>query len=462
MGFLAHSLKPGLASRLVLALVAVPLVGLLGVVAAELVPDGRIASHLLEAREARVLGPREYEPSSLGTTTVHHSECLALSLGLGDPPGTDHITIAVQSPTYPACPRLDRQLTQFENTGRLPAGHSYLRYWHGYSTLTRPALAVVGLAGARWLAFGLLVLSAGAFYLDVRRRAGGAAALLLVAPSLLTTDSIIGGLSIVQALGIATAWLGGWLCFRLVERHPKWTTAALAAGLAGALNAYVDLMTTIPGAFTMSVVGATLGAGAVASRARAGWWIPLAASAGWVSGMVWMWASKWLIAMMFLGVSDVVDDVFGQVFFRLSGDHQRVDPSRLLGFTKNLGYWWDRPLTPWVVLVALGVLISLLVRRRSASFDRRTAISFSLTMMILVVPHVLYYMAFNSHSQIHPALVYRSLPIAFGGLAAWVLASVTDVTGDNRDGEDFGVRTSEVSTSAANRSRLRAGPDLPS
>ena len=34
-----------------------------------------------------------------------------------------------------------------------------------------------------------------------------------------------------------------------------------------------------------------------------------------------------------------------------------------------------------------------------------------------------WYLALNNHSQIHPQLVYRSLPIAFGAVAALVVAA---------------------------------------
>ena len=38
-----------------------------------------------------------------------------------------------------------------------------MRYWHGYAVFTRPALAIFGLSGTRWLAFAALGLSIVAF-----------------------------------------------------------------------------------------------------------------------------------------------------------------------------------------------------------------------------------------------------------------------------------------------------------
>ena len=42
---------------------------------------------------------------------------------------------------------------------------------------------------------------------------------------------------------------------------------------------------------------------------------------------------------------------------------------------------------------------------------------------IVAVPVVSWYLALNNHSQIHPQLVYRSLPIAFGAVASLVYAA---------------------------------------
>ena len=419
---------PGLASRLALVLVLAPLIGLVAVVAAESVSDTLIAERLLEARSARTLGTREYSRSPLDTTTAHHSECVAFSLGLGDIPGTGRVTTALESRTYRTCPNLAAQLSTFETSGTLPAGTPYLRYWHGYSPLTRPALALFGVAGTRWIVFGLLALVMGTVYAGVRRRSGSVAAMLLVAPMLLTTDAIIGALSIMQAFGIGTAWLGGWLCYSMVRRKPTWLVGAFAGALAGAAASYLDLLTTMPGALTMSVVGATFGAGTqLAQKPNQTWRIPLAATGGWSIGMAWMWASKWLIAMVFLGSAEVIDDIKGQITFRLSGSHDGVDPSRVLGLSDNIAFWWDRPLTPLVVFVGLGV-IGIWLATRWRSINGPGMLSVSLVVTIMAVPHLLWYLLLNNHSQLHVAIVYRSLPIAFGGLLAWTLAAVSDMT----------------------------------
>ena len=74
-----------------------------GVVAAELVPDGRIGYHLIRAEAGRCFGPIERPSSPLGTTADRFSECVALSIGLGDPPGQNTLKTALSSPSYGGC-----------------------------------------------------------------------------------------------------------------------------------------------------------------------------------------------------------------------------------------------------------------------------------------------------------------------------------------------------------------------
>ena len=89
----------------------------------------------------------------------------------------------------------------------------YMRYWHGYVVFTRPALAVFGLTGTRWLAIAILGI-------DGRRPlpapwAGGSASIAADADrraGLLTTDMIAGGWSISQAIGMADRGQPGGSC----------------------------------------------------------------------------------------------------------------------------------------------------------------------------------------------------------------------------------------------------------
>lgn len=406
--------------RLLLLVGLAPVLGLLGVVAAEAVPDGRIGYHLLRAEAAGTLESTERSPSSLGTTTDHFSECVALTVGLGDRAGDNIVAAALRSSTYIGCADTIAAIDQLAATDTLVEGSSYLRYWHGYAVLTRPAIGVLGLEGARWLSFGLLAAVLAVLAAAIHRRFGTTTAALLLGPALLTTDMVAGGFTLSQALGLASAWGGGLLVLLTVERDPRWTTAAVVAALAGCLVAYMDLLTSLPGSLALTVIGACLGARAAAASSDAvAWRVPLAALGGWVVGLVWTWAGKWLLAAAVLGADDVVDNVRDQVRFRLSGEHEGVSASRLRGLTSVLEMWWGEPLTPWLLAAVLVTLAVLVARWRGiVGVGRSTAVACA----VVIVAVEAWFELLSNHSQIHAWLVYRSLPIAAGAMAA--LASV--------------------------------------
>jgi hypothetical protein len=402
-------------------LLCAPLVGLLGVVAAEVVPDGRIANHLVRAEDEGIVDRVERDPSPLGTTTDHYSECVAASIGLGDLRGENVYTRAMRDPAYYGCAQMVDKLEVFRDTGTFALGWTYLRYWHGYAVISRPAIAILGLAGTRWIGFALLVVAVGAMASVVKRAFGWAAALLLVTPALLTTDMIVGGLTFSQAIGMATAWTGGWMAFTVASRHPSWWSAALAAALAGSVNAYFDLMTTIPGAMAMTAVGAALGV--LAARGIAGaadtWRVAVAAVVGWVVGLGWMWSTKWVFASFALGVDPVVDNVKRQIEFRLSGDYEGVSHTPTRGLTDNLSEWWHQPLTPWV-LFGLVVALAVILGRAGG---RRPWAMIAATVAVIAVATAGWYAVLNNHTQIHFWMVYRSIPVAVGGLCALIAAA---------------------------------------
>ena len=394
-----------------------PLLGLLGVTIAELVPDGRIGHHLVRAKEAGLLSKVERPPSPLGTITDRFSECVAITVGLGDRPGANLLDRALRSPSYVGCARAMPQLDAIAGTGELPvAPSSYLRYWHGYAVVTRPSIGLFGLGGARWVGLGILAIAVTGLAAAVKRSFGLAPAVLLVVPPLLTSDMIVGGLTLSQSIGMASAWLGGWTAFAATRRWPSWWTAAVASALAGAINAYLDLMTSIPGSLALAAVGAALGYVAARSGARVAdvGRVTVAGVVGWGVGLAWMWASKWLLAAAVIGWDETVDNVRSQIEFRLAGDHGDVSDNRVNGLTDNIGAWWDQPLTPWV-LGALAVAVCVLALR---AWSRRALLVRFAWPVAVALPVAGWYVLLDNHSQIHYWLVYRSLPMALGAIAA--------------------------------------------
>jgi hypothetical protein len=411
--------------RLAVLLLCAPLLGAVGVMAAELVPDERIADQLVAAQSAELLISPDSDQTPLGTTAERYTECTAFSIGLGDRPGEDLVANALLSGGHTGCSRLGSALREYSETGALKPGFPYLRYWHGYSVITRPALAVFGVSGARWIAFAISMLAVGGMCAAVKRSFGSVTMLLVVGPALLTSDLVVAGLSASTAIGSACAWVAGWMAFRAVALQPRWWTAGLVGAVAGATSAYFDLMTTLPGAFALTAVGATLGACATTPRARwvSSWKIAAAALVGWAAGLIWMWGSKWVIAATVLGFDEVNHHVRGPIGFRLSsGSHGFT--SRIRGLTSNLDVWWGEPLTPWVVIGTLAAVVVLMVTTLWRRAWHRVPWGVALCSLIAAVPTVAWYMVLSNHSQIHPQLVYRSMPIAFGGSCALIYVAL--------------------------------------
>ena len=79
---------------------------------------------------------------------------------------------------------------------------------------------------------------------------------------------------------------------------------------------------------------------------------------GWALGLGAMWAAKWMLAWLFVDRERIVDSVRNQISFRTGGEYEGVADTPLTGFTKNVSYWLDRPLTPlvWPPASSLGAV----------------------------------------------------------------------------------------------------------
>src|SRR5215207_10520361 len=80
--------------RLMALLLCAPLLGLLGVVAAEAVPDRRIADHLVDGQQSGVFTGHPGQgttPLGMPTRMQVYVECRAFSVGLGDQPDWNRV-----------------------------------------------------------------------------------------------------------------------------------------------------------------------------------------------------------------------------------------------------------------------------------------------------------------------------------------------------------------------------------
>jgi hypothetical protein len=154
------------------------------------------------------------------------------------------------------------------------------------------------------------------------------------------------------------------------------------------------------------------------------------AVAGWAVGLGAMWAAKWALAWLLVDRQRIVDSVRNQISFRTSGEYEGVTGTRLTGFTKNLSYWVDRPLTPLVIAAAV-VIVGTVAWRHRHRLDWPGVAWIGAAMVAIALPVISWFVALNNHNQIHFWLTYRSVAIAFGAVTAVAVVAIATY-GDDR------------------------------
>lgn len=390
-------------------------------VAGQAVPDEPIVDNLVKAIDAGTYGPSGL-PDRMGGVSDTFTECVVVGTGLGDGSPDD-------SPWEQAgyMPRISNCEGGVSDLRALAAGDTasqgqYYKYWAGYTSITRPALAMVGLEGLRILSGAMLVSSLIVALIAVAGRLNWWAAAALFGPLLLASNVFsTPSTSFSQAISISFIFLSTALAAYGAGRS---TTRLIAfTGLGAALFCYVDLLTTpaIPWALA-SVVAAAVTFGH-ARNFKHGVLAGVIAAVVWPLAFALTWASRWAIAAMFLGFDKVVEHVAGNVEFRTGGDFGHVSDTFGASTLRNANYWWDRIPTSHIVLIlvaAAAVLaIVLSVRRNGVSSILIGAV---LAAPLLVIP--IWYEVLRNHSQIHDFFAYRGIPVGFGiGLFALVVAA---------------------------------------
>ena len=75
-------------------MVALPAIGLLLVVVADLVPSKPIVDQLVEDQSSGRLSPEQYDQSAYGNQIDEFTECIGATMGLGNPVGTNPLESA--------------------------------------------------------------------------------------------------------------------------------------------------------------------------------------------------------------------------------------------------------------------------------------------------------------------------------------------------------------------------------
>jgi hypothetical protein len=384
------------------------------------IPNGRIINHVV-AQSRDGLNSASYQPNGLGNRTDTYTETIGYCIGVL--PAHSPMPLWKRVSMVPRCNagnNIAAAMTNFKkHPDELTGGaFSYVRYWSGFSVVSRPALWLGGVYMAR--AVSLLCLVAAVFYLAVvlARRAGLWTAVGLIGVYLGTTDLLALTSQFTHALAQATILATGAMVLQLSRR---WQTAGYLAVISGGLFAFMDLLTNPPASCVLTVAMAGLAGWTSSRRIRTTLAFLASSTLGWLVGFVGTWVARWFEAVPYNGWSETVANVRDTAKFRLDGDvsssgrHFAVDTR--LGATArvNIHMWLSYPLSHYVraalIVIALVVAVWLLVR------DRRSLVA----MLVLLIP-VLYVPAYletmKNHSQIHSWFVFRDVAMGVAVTAA--------------------------------------------
>ncbi len=384
------------------------------------IPNGRIINHVV-AESRHGLNSASYQPNGLGNRTDTYTETIGYCIGVL--PAHSQMPLWKRVSMVPRCTagtKIAATMTNFkEHPNELTgAAYSYVRYWSGFSVVSRPALWLGGVYMAR--AVSLLCLVAAVFYLAVvlARRAGLWAAVGLIGVYLGTTDLLALTSQFTHALAQATILATGAMVLQLGRR---WQTAGYLAVISGGLFAFMDLLTNPPASCVLVVVMAGLAGWTGSRRIRTTLAFLASATVGWLVGFVGTWVARWLEAVPYNGWSGTVANVRDTAKFRLDGDvssagrHFAVDLQPGVTTMKNIRMWLSYPLSPYVLaalaLILVVAVVWLLLRDR-----RRLAAMLVLLIPVLYVP--IYLETMKNHSQIHSWFVFRDVAMAIAVIAA--------------------------------------------
>ncbi len=396
-------------ARGVAMLIAFPLLALMLVVAADLIPDRMVVSRMHTEIVEGKLDDNSYSVGNTGGTVDGHSECKRMTVGLGAPAGMNDFESAVWSPTLGSCEEAVPKIREWDQGEGLSRSYYYFRYWHGSAVVLRPSVAVLGVSGTRLLAAGVLAAAAIALALGLARRVGRRASALFMAPLLLTTDYIDLPGALVHAIGMIVTVGGAVAVLRYLRSDSSVATYGFVAfALGGAFNFFADL--TNPDAAWALVVAVSavvaVGAGPIGTAATR----TAAAAVGWIIGFAWIWVSKWVVASFVVGYSTVRNVVRYQAEERLGGDAAGMGDSRLAGFRSAWGEWLNEPLIPLLVPLLIVAAAMVMWQRRdlATTWQRR---------LLLGAPAAIpfgWHLAMRQHTFVHGWFTYRSFAMAFG------------------------------------------------
>ena len=392
-------------------LVSFQIIAFLLVFLAELIPDKLIADALVEGVDRNWITAAKVHRTGLDNRVDRSVECTALTMGLGDDPDSTSLETAITNPTLGACRMAIPGLMAYKSGEDLKATFHYFRYWHGYTIITRPSLALFGVAGTRMIALAIAGFAFIWFLSLLFRDTDFTAVALLVIPIVLSTDFVDLAESTPHAIAFGTLMLSLALAWKLLCFRPSLAGMFAGGVIAGCFTTYFDLMVFFPGSLAMVTTLSLVKAHMVGWRKMKLFLSAVAAGTGWMIGFAFTWGSKWLLAMATFGFENVYGTVSDQIAYRLKGDHYTVSSEIGTALERNVVHWLDRPLGTVVVVAGLCAIAVMVYR---GFRDKDVELSSSIILLGPMLIPLVWFEVLSSHSQIHFWITYKSLGLTLG------------------------------------------------
>ena len=315
------------------------------------------------------------------------------------------------------CPGLS--LTDYLNGAPTKLEVSYPRYWHGYLVILKPILLFTSLNSVRLLNAGLqmILLAASLILFSKKGHLKLAFSFAVSLPFMFFFSSFASlSLSICMYIMLIEMLLIALFDEKL-SKNEGYMTFFLIAGCA---TAYFDFLTypLVTLAFPLIAVLAVN-----KEETKKNYLSLLKYSLTWGIGYVFMWASKWVIALIFTG-KNTISDAVSTITARTSS---ATDTGRITGYLKvlknNISPFANRAfalLTLLIIAITIVLIIKNGLKKYFNGFAQRIPV-----LLIGLIPFVWWFVASN-HSYEHAAFTCRNFAIFVFAIVFALLKDAAD------------------------------------
>lgn len=407
----------------IIILFAIPLLGLILLIAAFLLPVDSMREHVYWSMDAI---SEEFDDEMLingfkASLTGNFTDCLMLEQAIYE--NKEHSLLNSVLHIY-------RGESSFSKDEWMPGVSladylggaeqlevEYSRYWHGYLIVLKPLLMIFSLSSLRLFNSALQLLCVGicVILMTEKKRKGLAPAFLFSLPFLYFV-STFASLSLSICLYIT---LFGVIFLLLKEDYLKEKKAlCLYFLILGMFTSYFDFLT-----YPIVTLGFPLCVCLYSdkSKAKESLLHTLVYSAEWGFGYIWMWASKWIIADV-LSDCTTIKDAMHTISERTQSAEGYSRGSGFLQVLKsNLGEYANRGFAVLTCLIAIMVLCVLIKRIKNVKEGISSLIPF---LPVAVYPFAWWFLTQN-HSSEHSMFTCRIFSVCIFALLT-AIASMTE------------------------------------